>query len=179
MGNDRVMKITKTVQCIKSKMSQTKKESEKSAISKSRIHADIHRFQFAKTMAEMKQKYCAQIDSLQTELCAYSEKFQKIQDSYLQLEKSFKKQQENKKTVESQLIAIKKSFNAEIVNYQNVQQRNQQNEMMLNDQISALQQQINDERNKYSENVQRENEQNMKKRREIQSKLNEQSKKSK
>ena len=133
----RIKQITQKVHFVKSKMGTMKKQSEKSAITKSRVHADIHRFQFAKSAHEMKQKYCLQIEELQLQITSFSEKFTKIQNSYALLQKSFDEQQESKKLLESQLISVKKSFNAEIVNYQNVQQRNLQNEMMLNDQIKS------------------------------------------
>merc|ERR1712039_1071911 len=100
--NDRIKHITQTVHNLKSRMEGMKRQCEKSAISKSRVHADIHRFQFAKTAAEMRQKYCMQIEELQSQLSMFSEKCNKMQECYSELEQSFVAQKEEKELAESQ-----------------------------------------------------------------------------
>ena len=157
---------------------EIKQQCEKSAISKLRVHADIHRFQFAKLLQQMKQKYCKHIEELQSKISALQNKFIKIQDSYSKLQTDFESQNQEKVMVESQLLSLKKSFNEEVVNYQNVQNQNKQKEQHLHDVINELRIEL-DEKGKYSHNIAKQNQINIKKRADIQDKLNEQSKKSK
>ena len=128
------------------------REHNKMAQSKARVHADIHRFQYAKFVAEMKQRYTMQMDQSQAQIRSLQNELAKSQQMFCSLETQLRQKEEEKSAVDSKLLQVKKSFNEEVVNYQNVQNENKENQRKLSGIIHGLKAQL-EERNQYVQSV--------------------------
>lgn len=192
MVSDRVDGLSQKIRFLKDHMTRSRVNAEqekreaveqavlehgKRALSKARMHADIHRFKYAKFVEEMKQSHAMQIEQLQAQIRSAQSELSTSQRMCYSLKEALDGKEEEKVVVESQLMRLKKSFNEEVVNYQNVQNENKENQRKLSAMVHALKQQL-EERKHYALSVETQIADSNRQRDELQSELVDQRNKS-
>jgi len=155
-------------------LEEVRKQCDKSALSKLRMHADIHRFQFAKMLQEMKQKYLAHIEQINTHNDT-------LQHELAQTQQTLQHEHETKVSMEqqlTQLTQLQQSFEGKMSKLRRTQSERDQNEQQLQGVVRALQQELA-ERQQHWNQLQREMKHNAQQHGDTQSRLTEQTQKTK